>query len=105
MSQYFHATPELIRAAIAEHSEVKSVDLSNLSVPSTVLAMVPKSIARENSVIPIGEERGGLRIATSNPSDFETINKLQFILGRDILLAVAPEEQILAAIDRHYGRP
>jgi len=105
MSQYFHATPEQIRAAIAGHSEVKSVDLSNLSVPPTVLAMVPKSIARENAVIPIGEERGGLRIAMSNPSDFETMTKLQFILGRDILLAVAPEEQILAAIDRHYGRP
>ena len=105
MSQYFHATPEQIRAAIAEHSEVKSVDLSNLTVPPTVLAMVPESTARENAVIPIGEEMGVLRIATSNPSDFETIAKLHFILGRDILLAVAPEEQILAAIDRHYGRP
>jgi type IV pilus assembly protein PilB len=105
VSQFFLATPEQIRAAIAEHSEVKSVDLSNLTVPPAVLAMVPKPIARENAVIPIGEEKGVLRIATSNPSDFETIAKLQFILGRDILLAVAPEEQILAAIDRHYGRP
>ena len=95
MSQYFHATPEQIRAAIAEHSEVKSVDLSNLTVPPTVLAMVPKSIARENAVIPIGEEMGVLRIATSNPSDFETIAKLHFILGRDILLAVRPRSRFL----------
>jgi type IV pilus assembly protein PilB len=105
MSQFFLATPEQIRAAIAKHGEVKSVDLSNLTVPPTVLALVPESIARENAVIPIGEEMGVLRIATSNPSDFETIARLHFILGRDILLAVAPEEQILAAIDRHYGRP
>jgi type IV pilus assembly protein PilB len=105
MSQFFHATPEQIRAAIAEYSEVESVDLSNLTVPPTVLAMVPESTARENAVMPIGEEKGVLRIATSNPSDFEAISKLQFLLGRDVLLAVAPEEQILAAIDRHYGRP
>jgi type IV pilus assembly protein PilB len=103
MSQYFHATPEQIQAAIARHAVVESVDLSNLSIPPTVLAMVPESIARENAVIPIGEERGGLRIATSNPSDFDMITKLHFILGRDILLVVAPEEQIFAAIDRHYG--
>ena len=105
MSKFFLATPEQIRAAIAKHAEVKSVDLSNLTVPPTVLALVPESIARENALIPIGEEMGVLRIATSDPSDFETIAKLHFILGRDILLAVAPEEQILAAIDRHYGRP
>jgi type IV pilus assembly protein PilB len=103
--RFFRATPEQIRAAIAAYSEVKSVDLSNLTVPPNVLAMVPESTARENAVMPIGEEKSVLRIATSDPSDFETIARLQFILGRDILLAAAPEEQILAAIDRHYGQP
>jgi hypothetical protein len=51
--------------------------------------MVPESIARDSAVIPVGEENGTQRIATSDPSDFETISKLQFLLGRDILLAVA----------------
>ena len=45
-----------------------------------------------------------LQIVMSNPSDYETITKVQFILARDILLAVAPEEQIVAAINRHYGQ-
>jgi type IV pilus assembly protein PilB len=82
-------------AAIAERSEVKSVDLSNVTVPPTVLAMVPESIARENPLIPNGEEMGVVRIATSNPADFETIAKLHFILGRDILLSVRPRSRFL----------
>jgi type IV pilus assembly protein PilB len=84
---------------------VKNVNLSNMTIPSTIIEMVPKEVARENFLIPIGEENGMLHIVISNPSNHDTIAKLQFILGRDILLAVAPEEQVSAAIDRHYGRP
>jgi len=40
-----------------------------------------------------------LRIVVRNPSDYETLSKLQFILARDIQVAVAPEEQIVAAAD------
>ena len=54
--------------------------------------------------MPIGEENGVLQIVTSNPFDYETMTKVQFILARDIQLAVAPEEQIVFAIDRHYGQ-
>ena len=84
---------------------MKSVNLSNMTIPPTIIEMVPESVARENVLIPIGEENGMLQIVMSNPSDYETITKLQFILAGDILLAVAPEEQIVAAINRHYGQP
>jgi type IV pilus assembly protein PilB len=83
---------------------VKSVNLSDMTVPPTIIEMVPESVARENVLIPIGEENGVLQIVMSNPSDFETITKLQFILARDIQPAVAPEEQIVVAINRHYGQ-
>jgi type IV pilus assembly protein PilB len=75
-----------------------------MTVPPTIIEMVPESIARENVLIPIGEENGVLQIVMSNPYDYETILKLQFILARDIHLAMAPEEQIVAAINRHYGQ-
>src|SRR5256885_2294309 len=72
-------------------------------MPPAIIALVPESIARENVLIPIAEENGMLQIVVRNPSDYETILKLQFILARHIQLAVAPEEQIVAAIHRHYG--
>jgi RimJ/RimL family protein N-acetyltransferase len=97
-------TQEQIMSAIVEHAEVKSVDLSNMTVSPTIIEMVPESVARENVLIPIAVENGALQIVMRNPLDFETISKLQFILARDIRLAVAPEEQIVAAINRHYGR-
>jgi type IV pilus assembly protein PilB len=101
--RYYFTTLEQIRSAIAEHPGMKSVNLSNMTIPPTIIEMVPESVARENVLIPIGEENGVLQIVMSNPSDIDTLAKLQFILARDLLLAVAPEEQIVAAINRHYA--
>jgi type IV pilus assembly protein PilB len=99
-----YTTRDQTNSPIAEHPGVKFVNLSNMTIPPTIIEMVAESIARENVLIPIGEENGMLQIAMSSPFDYETITKLQFILARDIQLAVAPEEQIVAAINRHYGQ-
>jgi hypothetical protein len=84
---------------------VQSVDLSDMNVPRTVLGMVPESVARENVLIPIAEKNGLLQIAMRDPSDYDIIQKVRFILARDIEPMLAPEKQILAAINRHYGQP
>ena len=84
---------------------VKSVNLSDMNVPPTIIEMVPESVARENVLIPIAVKNGMLQIAMRDPSDYDTILKVQFILARDIEPALAPEEQIVAAINRHYRQP
>ena len=83
---------------------MKSVNLTDMYVPPTIIEMVPESVARENVLIPIAEENGILRIAMRDPSDYDTVLKVQFILARDIQPVLAPEEQIVAAINRHYGQ-
>src|SRR5206468_9072274 len=40
----------------------------------------------------------------SDPSDFDTMQKLQFILNKDIQPVLAAREQIIEAINRHYGQ-
>src|SRR5262249_27300718 len=43
-------------------------------------------------------------IIMSDPSDIQTIEKLQFILNKNIQPVLAPREQIVEAINRHYGQ-
>jgi type IV pilus assembly protein PilB len=99
-----YCTPEDIIAAIAEHSGLKSVNLADMTIPSSIIEMVPESVARENVVIPLAEEGGMLQIVMADPSDYETITKLQFILNKEIQPVIAPKEQIVEAINRHYGQ-
>ena len=94
-----YCTVDEVMKAIAEHNGMVAVDLTDYTVPSTVIELVPESVARENVVIPYSFEGSVLRICLSDPSNFETIEKLQFILNKDIQAVLAPQEQIIEAIN------
>jgi type IV pilus assembly protein PilB len=95
---------EDIMAAIAEQSGLKSVTLTDVTIPPAIIEMVPESVARENVIIPFSQDEGMLQIVMSDPSDYETVTKLQFILNKEIQPVLAPKEQIIEAINRHYGQ-
>jgi type IV pilus assembly protein PilB len=99
-----YVSQDEIMAAIAEHSGLKSVNLTGLSISPAIIEMVPESVARENVIIPYAQEDGILQIVMSDPSDYETVTKLQFILNKEIQPVLAPKEQIVEAINRHYGQ-
>ncbi len=99
-----YATQEEIMNAVAEASGMQSVSLTDLTIPQAVIEMVPESVARENIVIPLSQENGVLKIVVHDPTDYETLQKLQFILNKDIQPVLAPKEQIVEAINRHYGQ-
>jgi type IV pilus assembly protein PilB len=66
--------------------------------------LVPESVARENVVLPLSQDNGTLKVIVSDPMDLGTLDKLRFILNRNIDIALAPRESIQAAINRHYGQ-
>ncbi len=80
------------------------VDLEETEISQSMVELVPESVARENIVIPVAEEGGRLKIACEDPMNFDVMQKLQFILNRDIEMVMAPKESILTAINRSYGQ-
>jgi len=99
-----YASGEDVARALAEQHGLQYVNLSEVTVPATVVELVPESVARENAVLPLAEEDGMLRVAASDPDDYDTIEKLRFILNRRIETALAPRDAILEAINRYYGQ-
>jgi type IV pilus assembly protein PilB len=99
-----YASNDDVLAAIAEFHGMQFVNLTDVTVPPSVVELVPESVARENVVLPMSQENGALKIAVSDPSDFDTLQKLQFILNKDIQPMLATREQIIEAINRHYGQ-
>jgi type IV pilus assembly protein PilB len=99
-----YATPQEVMSAIAEYHGLQFIDLTEVQIPPSVIELVPESVARENIVLPMAQDNGALRIIMSDPTDFDTVQKLQFILNKDIQPVLAPREQIVEAINRHYGQ-
>ncbi|MCR4410986.1 MAG: type II/IV secretion system protein, partial [Thermoguttaceae bacterium] len=77
-----YATGEEVARAMAEQHGLDYVDLTEVVIPPTVIELVPESVARENAIIPLSEEDGSLKIIASDPDDYDTIEKLRFILNR-----------------------
>src|SRR5712692_5746608 len=99
-----YASMDEVMSAIAEFHGLQFVNLAEVTIPQSVVELVPESVARENIVIPMSQENGALKIIMSDPTDFDTMQKLQFILNKDIQPVLAPREQIIEAINRHYGQ-
>lgn len=99
-----YATPEEVMRAMAEEHRVEFVDIMRTKIPDDIIQLVPESVARENNVMPIDEIDGVLRVAISNPSDVDTIEKLRFILNRDVRISLAPIDGIRESINRLYGQ-
>jgi type IV pilus assembly protein PilB len=98
-----YAPGERVMKALAKAYRLKFVDLAKFEVPEEVIGLLPESVARENTIFPLAESGGTLRIATCDPTDMDAQEKLRFILNREIEMAIAPREQIVEAINRNYG--
>lgn len=94
---------DLIKCLAAAH-RVEAVDLEEVDIPESVIELMPETVARENAVVPIAEIDGRLRIAISNPNDMDTLEKLRFILNRDVVISLASRSSIFATINRVYGQ-
>jgi type IV pilus assembly protein PilB len=98
-----YAEPEEIMKAKAEQFGMDFIELREIEIPASVIELVPESLARENVVMPLSQENGAIKVIMHNPLDFETIDKLRFVLNREIEVALAPKEAIVEAINRYYG--
>ncbi len=99
-----YATGEDVMRAMAEQHGLDYVNLNEVVIPPAVVELVPESVARENIAIPLAESDGKLTVVVSDPMDYDTFDKLRFILNRQIEIVLAPREAILEAINRHYGQ-
>ncbi|HIA20321.1 MAG: GspE/PulE family protein [Pirellulaceae bacterium] len=102
--QLGYVTGEDVTRAMAEFHDLEYVDLTEVTIPEEVVEMVPETIARENATLPLTITGDELKIIISDPMDIETVEKLRFILNRQVQIALAPRENILEAINRYYGQ-
>lgn len=98
------ASVELVAKARAKAGGYEYIKLDGLEVPAEVVSLVPESIAREHAVLPLAEVDGALKICMHDPDDLETLDKLQFVLNRKLIIALAPRDQILSSVTKHYSR-
>ncbi len=89
--------------SLGDFHNLEYVDLSNLTVPPSVIEIVPEPVARENCILPLSVAGRVVRIATCQVDGYDLLQRLVFMLDKDIMPVLADRKQIQAAINRHYG--
>src|SRR5262245_35881700 len=73
-----------------------------LNVPTAVITLIPGSVARDNTILPLALDGETLAVAAIRADSIELIDKLTFIVNKKVRLVAFPREQIRAAIAHHY---
>lgn len=91
-----------IAKAVAEFNHYEFIDLTDIEVPDEAIKLMTASTARESNVVPISTDGLSVKLAVADPSDFGMIQKLSFIMNKEIVPVVASLEQIRELINKVY---
>jgi type IV pilus assembly protein PilB len=93
---------DVIQAKAAQFG-AEVVQLSGMKIPDEVISIIPRHLAKKYRVVPVFKDEGKIAVATSDPSDLNTIDTLTHLLNAEIELRVASEQDIENALNRYYG--
>ena len=92
-----------ILLAKAAHFGVEVVSIRDLQLSDEVIQAVRRDIARKYGAVPVFKTEDSVTIALADPSDLDTIDTLQHLLGVPVELRVAAEDDIEEALEKYYG--
>ena len=91
-----------IAKAVAEFNHYEFIDLTDIEVPDEAIKLMTAGTARESNVVPISTDGLSVKLVVADPSDFGMIQKLSFIMNKEIVPVVASLEQIRELINKVY---
>jgi hypothetical protein len=92
------------RGALNESApKPEPASLGGVAIDPRAVESIPESVARENVVLALALDGETLTVAAVNACDVMFADKLRFLLNKNVRLVAAPREQIIEAINKHYG--
>jgi Type II secretion system (T2SS), protein E, N-terminal domain len=93
--------------ALGQQLGVPFVEIGDRVIPPKVLALVPRKLAQARRVLPLelstDGRRGLLLVALGDPADLAVIDELAFVTGLRVKPALASDEDLDRALERHMG--
>jgi len=93
----------VLAAFLSKQMDVPCISLLHIDIPKKVLRRMTREIALQCNAIPVRIDDGGkLEVAMIDPTDIDTIVKLEDFTSMTVAPLIAPESSIRAMIDRFY---
>ena len=79
------------------------IDLNNTSIPSEMVSLIPKNIAKKHMVIPIKVVGNELYVAMTDPLNFITIEEIQAVTHKKVIPVIASVAAMERAVLNFYS--
>jgi len=86
--------------ALAQQVGMQFVDLDEFAVDRTAVSLVPGSLCRRYTVLPIAFDGPSLVLATADPGNVMAVDDVRTVSGRSVISVIASYENLVRAIDR-----
>jgi len=96
------ATPQDLAAIYSVQLNIPLIDLKRHVVQPEALRLVPESMARQHTLIPLDVIGDSLLVAMSDPEDFRTVDDIRTQIKMRVEVALALPDDIKEAIDLNY---
>ena len=89
--------------ALAHALRIRFLDLAETKIDPAATAIVPAEILQRAHVMPVSMEDGRLLLAMEDPFDFETVDHIRILTGREVERAICTENDLHAAMKSFHG--
>ncbi len=94
---------DTVCAVLASNAGIEAIDLAAMSLTAEVVGAIPDDIARRYKAVPVADDGIYLTVAVADPFDFETMDSLPHILGREVNFVCAPASAVQLFLKQFYG--
>jgi type IV pilus assembly protein PilB len=92
----------VLATELAKQLGIECIDLGTETIDPTLASTLEGKIARQSLAIPIREEGAGLLVAFADPTDGLLIQRVQDLLGRPVIPAIAARTDLESVIAATY---
>jgi hypothetical protein len=93
----------VLAAFLSKQIDVPCISLAHIDIPRKALRKLSREVALDCHSIPVRIDEGGrLEVAMVDPTDVETVSKLEKAASMTVSPLIAPESSIQAMIERFY---
>lgn len=88
--------------ALSEQHGLPGIDLHQVVVPLSNLALIPSEIAKQHLILPILVKEDRIFLAMADPNDRRVVDEIEFVTGRRVFPYVALHDDLADTISRAY---
>lgn len=94
---------QTLKGVLAKKMGIPYVGLSKFNFDMDAIKLVPESVARKYTLMPLYMNDSCLVVALENPLNIKALDYLRFLTQKTAIPAMASREDIESAVDTYYG--